>query len=86
MKQPLRLIPHWRNIWRFIRDPKSDWKPKALVVLAMLYLLWPLDLAPDLIPVFGWLDDIGLNGLAAWYLVHATNTYLESQQDKKSSS
>lgn len=77
MPQAKHFIPHWRNIWRFIRDPKSDWKPKALAILAILYLVWPLDLVPDLVPFFGWLEDIGVDLLAAWYLVHATNKYLE---------
>lgn len=28
------------------------------VVIALLYVLWPIDLVPDLIPVIGWLDDV----------------------------
>lgn len=86
MPQAKHLIPHWRNIWRFIRDPKSDWRPKTLAVAAVLYLIWPLDLVPDLIPFFGWTEDLGLNILAAWYLMHATNKYLEERQDKNTSS
>lgn len=83
MRQTKQLIPHWRNIWRFIRDPKSDWKPKALVALAVLYLVWPLDLVPDLIPFLGWLDDLGLDVVAVWYLMHATNQYLEAGRHEK---
>ncbi|MBI5654372.1 DUF1232 domain-containing protein [Candidatus Uhrbacteria bacterium] len=79
MRQTKQLIPNWSNIWRFIRDPKSDWKPKVLAILAILYLIWPLDLAPDLIPLLGWLDDIGFDVVAVWYLMHATNRYLENK-------
>jgi len=77
MRRTKQLIPNLGNIWRFIRDPKSDWKPKALVVLAILYLVWPLDAVPDLVPILGWLDDLGLDAVAVWYLMHATNKYLE---------
>lgn len=80
MRKTKQLIPHWRNIWRFIRDPRSDWKPKVLVGLAVLYMAWPLDLVPDLVPFFGWLEDIGFDVIAAWYLVHATNRYLEENK------
>lgn len=84
MKSTTHLIPHWHNIWKFIRDPKSDWKPKAMVVLTIIYLIWPIDLVPDLIPLLGWLEDIGFNTFAIWYLMHATNKYIEtSEQNEK---
>lgn len=32
---------------------------KLIVVIACLaYVLWPLDLLPDFIPLVGWIDDI----------------------------
>lgn len=74
-----RFIPNLPGIWAFLRDGKADWKPKALVVLSVAYLLWPVDLLPDLAPLLGWLDDLGLVGIAAWYLAHATNQYLDAK-------
>jgi len=61
----------------FLRDPAADWKPKAIGVLALVYIVWPLDLVPDLAPIIGWLDDLGLAALAGWYLVYATRRYLD---------
>ncbi len=81
MPRATKLWPQWKNIWRFFRDPHSDWKPKVLAGLALLYLLWPIDLIPDFIPFFGWLEDIGFDLLATWYLIHATNKYLENEKD-----
>jgi uncharacterized membrane protein YkvA (DUF1232 family) len=71
------FLPDLRSIWKFLTDSRTDWKPKVLVILALAYLLWPLDLLPDVAPVLGWLDDLGFVGVAAWYLVHATREYLK---------
>jgi len=30
----------------------------VLIVLLLIYILWPIDLIPDIIPVIGWIDDI----------------------------
>lgn len=63
------FIPDWRKVIAYLRDPKSDWKPKAALVFALLYLLWPIDLFPDIAPLIGWLDDLGLGALAVGYLI-----------------
>ncbi len=39
---------------------QSKWKRVIIAVLAMLYVISPLDLIPDFIPVIGWLDDLGV--------------------------
>ncbi len=65
-----------------MRDPKADWKPKAAIGLAVLYLIWPIDLVPDLAPIIGWLDDIGITALAIAYLVHASGLYLKGKADQ----
>lgn len=74
-------MPDWMSLIRFMRDPRADWKPKLAIGLAVLYLVWPLDLLPDLAPLLGWLDDIGLTGLAVAYLMHAANAYMGKKQD-----
>lgn len=74
------FIPDWKGLVAFVRDPKTDWKPKVLVVLAVLYLIWPIDLIPDFLPVIGWLEDIGFSGIAVWVLFRVTNRYLDSRQ------
>lgn len=68
----MHFLPDWKGIWRFLRDGSSDWKPKVLALLAIAYLLWPIDFLPDLAPIIGWLDDLGFVGIATWYLVSAS--------------
>lgn len=43
-------------------------KKVMMVVGAVLYVLSPLDIVPDLIPVLGWLDDLGVLALLVRYL------------------
>jgi len=71
----MHFLPDWKGIWRFLKDGKSDWKPKAIAIIAIAYLLWPIDLIPDLVPLLGWLDDLGFIGLASWYLLRASSEY-----------
>jgi uncharacterized membrane protein YkvA (DUF1232 family) len=40
------------------RDPRVPWYAKALLGLILAYALSPIDLIPDFIPVFGYLDDV----------------------------
>jgi len=43
--------------WALLRDPRAPKAAKLATVLAIVYVLSPIDLIPDAIPVLGWLDD-----------------------------
>ena len=76
------FIPNWNNLIKFLLDSKSDWKPKMAVILAIIYIIWPIDLVPDFAPILGWLDDIGFTMFVTAYLLQAVNKYSE-HLDKK---
>lgn len=40
------------------RDPRTPWYAKAMIACVVAYALSPIDLIPDFIPVFGYLDDL----------------------------
>lgn len=59
-----RAFTGWfHNAYRnLIRHPQHRW---WVIAGTLLYLLGPVDIAPDMIPVLGWVDD----GLVATLLV-----------------
>ena len=45
------------TLWFAYRHPATPWPVKALCAFVVAYALSPIDLIPDFIPVFGYLDD-----------------------------
>jgi uncharacterized membrane protein YkvA (DUF1232 family) len=45
------------TLWRAFMAPETPWHLKALMLLVPAYLLSPIDLIPDLVPILGWVDD-----------------------------
>jgi uncharacterized membrane protein YkvA (DUF1232 family) len=41
-----------------LKDPRTPWYAKALVAVVIAYVLSPIDLIPDFIPVLGYIDDL----------------------------
>ncbi len=44
-------------VWAMLRDPRAPAAAKLTAILALLYVVSPVDLIPDVIPILGWLDD-----------------------------
>ena len=40
------------------RDPRTPWWVRGLAFMVAAYALSPIDLIPDFVPVFGYLDDL----------------------------
>jgi uncharacterized membrane protein YkvA (DUF1232 family) len=46
---------------RLVRDPSAHWGYKMLVLLAIAYVVSPVDAVPEaLVPMLGFFDDVGL--------------------------
>ena len=43
-------------------------KQILMILGGLLYVVWPVDLAPDMMPGLGWIDDLIVVGLLLWYL------------------
>lgn len=44
----------------YMRDPYISWHRKAIVVGALIYFISPIDAIPDIAPLIGYLDDLGV--------------------------
>lgn len=81
----LSYLPSWKGVWAYLLDKRSAKLPKLLLIFAIGYLLFPFDLVPDLAALVGWLDDLGLNVLALWYVLKVAKKH-ESDSKKKQNS
>ena len=58
--------------WSLLRDPRAPAAAKIATLLAVAYVVSPIDLVSDFIPVLGWLDD----GLVAYVLLQLSLKFL----------
>ena len=61
--------------WAVLRDARTPWAAKLTTVLAVLYVVSPVDLVSDFIPVLGWLDD----GLIGFLLLQLAFRFLPAE-------
>ena len=74
MQKQRRSVGRLRALIRFFKDGDASIFGKLFVLAAVFYVVWPADLIPD-VPVIGWLDDIGVMGLATAYLSRVIGKY-----------
>jgi uncharacterized membrane protein YkvA (DUF1232 family) len=68
LKDLARFLPACVTLVRRLRaDPRVPWQAKAAVVVAGLWVLSPIDLLPEFLPVIGPLDDVVVVALALRY-------------------
>ena len=57
------------TLWFAVKNPDTPWYAKALGAFVVAYALSPIDLIPDFIPVFGYLDDVILLPSLIWLTI-----------------
>lgn len=84
------VVDMWHKVqllFRMVRESlKNNYQemPKAKVVIGigvLLYLVLPADLVPDLMPVFGFMDDVALLG---WFIKHSADEINKFSEWEKS--
>src|SRR5947207_12653493 len=58
------LVSHVRVSFRLLREPRVPLLLKLIPVLAAGYVISPLDFIPDVLPIVGQIDDLGIIFLA----------------------
>ncbi len=65
-----RHLPSFARLyWRLFRDRRVSLLPKALLVLVGIYVVSPIDVIPDFVPVIGAMDDLGVVLGGLWLFV-----------------
>jgi uncharacterized membrane protein YkvA (DUF1232 family) len=68
LKDLAGFLPACVTLARRLRtDPRVPWQAKAAVIVAGLWVLSPIDLLPEFLPVIGPLDDVVVVALALRY-------------------
>ena len=49
-----------KALYKYMMDPGVQWYRKSIVVGALIYFISPIDAIPDLSPLVGYLDDLGV--------------------------
>jgi uncharacterized membrane protein YkvA (DUF1232 family) len=63
------LQAYWADLqlaYRMLRDPhfQMEKQTKTVLIIALLYIISPIDLLPDTVPFLGMLDDVLVAGYA----------------------
>ncbi len=54
------LMNRLRLIWLLLKDERVPTMTKSVIPFSLMYLIWPVDIIADFIPVLGQLDDLGV--------------------------
>jgi len=69
------------QVGRYVKSPRvARWK-KVLGVLAVVYAVMPIDFIPDVVPIFGWLDDVGILAVAFGFIARDMAKHAKSSQE-----
>lgn len=49
-----------KALFNYLTDRHVSWQRKTIVVAALIYFIAPIDAVPDLAPLIGYLDDLGV--------------------------
>ena len=84
MARSLSLWQHIVLLKDAFFNPKTPFFAKAIIVFALIYGISPIDLLPDVLPVIGQIDDIGVIIYAVTSFLRLTKTVREDLRRKSS--
>jgi len=65
-------------LYAYLKDSFVSWHRKAIVIVALIYFISPIDTIPDVAPLLGYLDDLGVITALLKFLGSELIPYYES--------
>jgi uncharacterized membrane protein YkvA (DUF1232 family) len=56
----MKSVQNLMLVTKALKDNSLPNWVKAVAILGVVYVLSPVDIVPDLLPVLGWIDDLGV--------------------------
>ena len=56
----INFVKDIKALYNYMIDPTVAWYRKSIVVGALIYFISPIDAIPDIAPLVGYLDDLGV--------------------------
>lgn len=81
LTQKLQHVGLATKVLDYVRDPQVALWRKLSGLFAALYVISPIDVIPDVIPVIGWLDDLGVMSLFTWWMVRQIRQHAARQAE-----
>ena len=64
-------------LFNYMSDRRVQWYRKSIVVGALVYFIMPMDMIPDIAPLVGYMDDLGVITAVLKYLGHELIPYYD---------
>ena len=74
------------RLWFALQHPEAPGWLKAGTALLALYVIAPVDVIPDVVPVFGFVDDVVLVPLAIRWMLSLLPAHVRAWADRRASS
>ncbi|MCB0730545.1 MAG: DUF1232 domain-containing protein [Ignavibacteriae bacterium] len=66
-----------KALYNYFLDSSIPWYRKSIVVGALVYFIFPIDSIPDIAPLIGYLDDLGVITAVIKYLGSELTQYYD---------
>ncbi len=80
------LLSQFKAMWRLYRnvsrDPRTPSIAKVLPWLSLIYILMPFDVIPDIFPLVGWVDDLGMIPLLIWIALQFVPPHIKADAQR----
>ncbi|MFA5805595.1 MAG: YkvA family protein [Melioribacteraceae bacterium] len=73
----IRFANEVKALYRYMLDKYVPWYRKSIVIAALIYFISPIDAIPDIAPLVGYLDDLGVIAAVIKYMGHELVPYYE---------